>query len=81
VLSMEWVLRTSASCCSVSGISGSGVLSIFRLLFAIIGSAESWVQLDFEQILTGIEGYDLGVTSGSRHVVVGGAPSIPPVRV
>jgi hypothetical protein len=39
------------------------------------------MQLDFEQVLTGIEGCDLGVTSGSRHVVVGGAPSIPPVRV
>jgi len=34
---------------------GSSVVFIIRLLFAIMARAESRVQLDFEQVLVGIE--------------------------
>ena len=50
MLSIVWVCRTSISCCSVSGMSGSGVRSIFRLLFTVkeaaayIGRSEQAVQ-------------------------------------
>ena len=61
----------------MSGMSGEGVLSIFRLLFASIGRAESPVQLDFEQVLTGIGGSNLGVDQREPTCSGGGVSQLP----